>query len=1319
MNFIALKVKIGDDWEYLDLSNEPSFKKSNGLYLFSEAEFSRSTSIKLPSTEHNLTILNNPNLPVLRGNTMILKLDARLTVEAGEIYGKLAINKYSDHNLECVFIFEVCDILDFINSKNLNEVGVDLDQDYSILWSINNIKEANDASLRNDKIAIIPYLNDCNLNYPTSLQFYKLALYYPSLSVTKLIYDILNGVKNNINSSVDLSHLYDDLTESNKYDIWMITDKLTKRENNTINFEKNQYINITSGTGDFGTLTISEGPGTMTTDTYWSLWNGWSFHSIDTNTWVPNLKQFSITFGAIPAHTIVMAFKSNVGGSQYWNLKTGERILGANQLTTIEPGETINIDLDAAGITNLFRGGFAFYDKNHWALDDSSWYNGHFYFTQEYNNGTYSIPATLSTVPANPEEEYDMIPFDTWIFSNNAPDMTVMDLIKSFAYITGTQFIYDTTNSSDLSSGALKFVKSKTLSTYDINNVSKIESLEKKVGDFNKKEVIKFQDRNYITDIGSTSDILTYEIDNECMDSSVNEHMIAGDEGGSTTYNDNRWYSPTTGHDIIIIGNKTNWLYRKDVTIEENEDSNGNQTFNVSYESEGPTFARAFTFYSYTGALKYRCLNRLDQRASGAIPTDNFYSDIFNNSTKYIVNFPMSVQDYFSIKWSTDFYIEGVRYAWLDITWDNGIAKITLQKYTDYLSKYILISTDSDPSTGGVTSGGGYYAVGDICTISQVPNPGCTFTKWTVEGEPVTTNSSFTFNVIEGDDGKLFIAHYEIPLFTITTTASPSEAGTTSGDGTYGGGDSCVISATANPGYTFAEWFENNSSISTNPNYAFVVDGNRSFVARFEKNEPVSLKVNANIESVTLSGQGYYPKGSMVTVSATPDQREYTYVFDHWQPDVSSVQSSTNNPYTFQILEGMVITAIFTTNYQVDTYVKDDVGGTVRGSGLYSERDSCTLIAIPDPGYEFDHWEDLDTAAEIGTSNILILNGQNGNRRILAVFIPSSKLTITILTDNSGSATGGGEYNLNDTCTLTATPSTGYNFYAWYEEDVLLSTNNPYSFTVTESKTIKLVCYSIKFNISATSNPLNCAYISGLGTSYYYNDTCTLTATPYSSNYIFTNWTENGNIVSTSNPYSFTVNDNRTLVANFVENTNTYTITASGTNGTVTGDGEFDYGDICTLEATPDANYMFSGWYENGTLITTHNPFSFAVINDRTITASFTLAEYSITATGNDCTITGTGTYTYGATCTLTVTPDTGYIFSGWYENGVLISSDNPYSFTVTGDRTLECKCLPDNIFTITLVNNIENGNTVQFGATPLSTITITFPEKEGRVNFN
>ena len=52
-------------------------------------------------------------------------------------------------------------------------------------------------------------------------------------------------------------------------------------------------------------------------------------------------------------------------------------------------------------------------------------------------------------------------------------------------------------------------------------------------------------------------------------------------------------------------------------------------------------------------------------------------------------------------------------------------------------------------------------------------------------------------------------------------------------------------------------------------------------------------------------------------------------------------------------------------------------------------------------------------------------------------------------------------------------------------------------------------------------------------------------------------------------------------------------------------------------------------------------------------------------------TVTGAGTYLEGQNCTVTATPKSGYSFTNWTENGVVVSNDASYGFTVTGKRTL------------------------------------------------
>ena len=77
--------------------------------------------------------------------------------------------------------------------------------------------------------------------------------------------------------------------------------------------------------------------------------------------------------------------------------------------------------------------------------------------------------------------------------------------------------------------------------------------------------------------------------------------------------------------------------------------------------------------------------------------------------------------------------------------------------------------------------------------------------------------------------------------------------------------------------------------------------------------------------------------------------------------------------------------------------------------------------------------------------------GQN----IQTVSITSPTYTITLAADpnEGGTVTGGGTYNQGQSCTLTATANTGYNFVNWTKDNTEVSTEPTYSFTVTESAT--------------------------------------------------------------------------------------------------------------------------------------------------------------------------------------------------------------------------------------------------------------------------
>lgn len=155
-----------------------------------------------------------------------------------------------------------------------------------------------------------------------------------------------------------------------------------------------------------------------------------------------------------------------------------------------------------------------------------------------------------------------------------------------------------------------------------------------------------------------------------------------------------------------------------------------------------------------------------------------------------------------------------------------------------------------------------------------------------------------------------------------------------------------------------------------------------------------------------------------------------------------------------------------------------------------------------------------------------------------------------------------------------------------------------------------------------------------------------------------------------------------------------YSITVSSNNtsyGTVEGGHYYFENSTCTLNATPTSSGQFDGWYENNTLVSTSNPYNFTVTGNRTLQGRFSeRTQYTVTVSSEDVakgTVSGGGTYYEGSEVTLTATPTTGYVIDGWYINNSLVSSSNPYTFTLTGNTTVVCKFAEGAVYT--LVSNI------------------------------
>ena len=75
----------------------------------------------------------------------------------------------------------------------------------------------------------------------------------------------------------------------------------------------------------------------------------------------------------------------------------------------------------------------------------------------------------------------------------------------------------------------------------------------------------------------------------------------------------------------------------------------------------------------------------------------------------------------------------------------------------------------------------------------------------------------------------------------ISTSASPPEGGTATGDGCFKVGDQTSVVATPAENYLFTNWTENGNLVSTNSSYSFTVTYDRSLTANFRMTHPDTL----------------------------------------------------------------------------------------------------------------------------------------------------------------------------------------------------------------------------------------------------------------------------------------------------------------------------------------------------------------------------------------------------------------------------------------------------------------------------------------------
>lgn len=114
--------------------------------------------------------------------------------------------------------------------------------------------------------------------------------------------------------------------------------------------------------------------------------------------------------------------------------------------------------------------------------------------------------------------------------------------------------------------------------------------------------------------------------------------------------------------------------------------------------------------------------------------------------------------------------------------------------------------------------------------VSATPNKGWEFLNWTENGDVVSTEPQFTFEVTK--DVHL-VANFQKKTFIIEIGLSGS--GSISGDGSYLYGDEATLVATPEENFKFVGWFLGEDLLSDDETFTFNVEDNMSITAKFEE----------------------------------------------------------------------------------------------------------------------------------------------------------------------------------------------------------------------------------------------------------------------------------------------------------------------------------------------------------------------------------------------------------------------------------------------------------------------------------------------------
>ena len=426
-------------------------------------------------------------------------------------------------------------------------------------------------------------------------------------------------------------------------------------------------------------------------------------------------------------------------------------------------------------------------------------------------------------------------------------------------------------------------------------------------------------------------------------------------------------------------------------------------------------------------------------------------------------------------------------YGFTGLTISNSLTEINMYAFAHWYG----ITTLHIPSSVAVINYGAFYGCTNLTSITvdpvTPPTLGADAFYEVPQNIPVYVPSAAINAYLTASGWSEFLC---INPFIVTVNVVPSNGGTVTGQGLVGYGRICTLTATPNSGWLFLHWRKDDEVVSCNANYEFNVYEDADLEAVF-MNIPYNVK---------MIGQGE------TTSSNLPSNSYYSYCL-------------TQQIYTAEELGGSrTITTISffnagpTKTRYYDIYMKHTSKTSFSSDTDWIAVNESQRVYSGFVEMKQGVWTTIQLDKSFGYSN---------------TYSGGSNLAL-IVDDNTGVKDRGME------CRTYPTGDANQAIF------VRKNTTNPdpldlSSFSgggrVTEKN--QIMFNRTLYNVVANPSDASAGTVTGAG-QYGRNDICRLQAIP-NTGYVFLDWTDNnGTVVSTDAEYSFVVENNMELAANFL-----------------------------------------------------------------------------------------------------------------------------------------------------------------------------------------